>query len=116
MRVIIAGSRGIDDYATVSAAVTRSGFTITRVLSGMARGVDTIAIRYAAANGLPLDAFPAEWSQWGRAAGYRRNVRMAKNADALIAIWDGKSPGTRHMIDVAKANGLHVFVMSAAPG
>jgi hypothetical protein len=116
MRVILAGSRTITDFATVCDAAERSGFSISRVLSGMARGVDTLAIRYAAENGLPLDAFPAEWSRWGRAAGYRRNLLMAENADALIAIWDGRSPGTRHMIEVAKAKGLQVFVMSAAPG
>ena len=116
MRVIIAGSRAINDYATVCDAVQRSALTIGRVLSGMARGVDTLAVRYAAENGLPLDAFPAQWSKWGRAAGYRRNVQMARNADALIAIWDGKSPGTKHMIDVATARRLRVFVMLLAAG
>ena len=112
MRVIIAGSRGINDYAKVRDAVHRSGFPITRVLSGMARGVDTLAIRYAIKNGLPLDTFPAQWSKWGRSAGYKRNVQMAQHADALIAIWDGKSPGTRHMIEAARARGLQLFVVS----
>lgn len=112
MRVIIAGSRGITDFAAVCDAVQRSDFPITRVLSGMARGVDTLAIRYAEENRLPLDAFPAQWGKWGRSAGYRRNVEMAQNADALIAIWDGQSPGTKHMIDVAKARGLRIFVVS----
>jgi hypothetical protein len=112
MKVIIAGSRGITDFATVCDAVPRSGFPITRVVSGMAQGVDTLAIRYGTENGLPCDRFPAEWSKWGRSAGYRRNVQMAQNADGLIAVWDGKSPGTKHMIDVAKARGLRVFVAS----
>ena len=116
MKVIIAGSRGIHDYASLCAAVRDSGFPIGRVLSGMARGVDTLAVRYAADNGLPLDAFPAQWSKWGRAAGYRRNVQMASHADALIAIWDGKSPGTRHMIDVATARRLRIFVTLPAAG
>jgi hypothetical protein len=114
MKVIIAGSRGINDYAKVRDAVQRSGFPINRVLSGMAKGVDTLAVRYATENGLPCDRFPAEWSKWGRSAGYRRNVQMAQNADALIAVWDGQSPGTKHMIDVAKARGLRVFVMPKA--
>jgi len=112
MRVIIAGSRGINDYAKVCDAVQQSGFPISRVVSGMAKGVDTLAVRYAIENDLPCDRFPAEWSRCGRSAGYRRNVQMAQNADALIAIWDGKSPGTWHMIDVAKARGLRVFVLS----
>ena len=116
MRVIIAGSRGINHYATVCDAVQRSGFTISRIVSGMAAGVDTLANRYATQNGLPLDPFPAQWGKWGRSAGYKRNVQMAQNADALIAIWDGKSPGTRHMIEAANAHGLRVFVVTAPTG
>jgi len=110
MRVIIAGSRGIEDYAKVRDAVRRSGFPISRVLSGMAKGVDTLALRYATENALPCDRFPAEWSKWGRSAGYKRNFQIAQNPDALIAVWDGQSRGTRHMIQVAKARGLQVFV------
>src|SRR6266702_2852882 len=72
MRVIIAGSRGINDYAAVCDAVQRSGFTISRVVSGMAAGVDTLAIRYATENALPLDPYPPQWSKWGRSAGYKR--------------------------------------------
>jgi hypothetical protein len=64
MKVIIAGSRGINDYAKVRDAVQRSGFPINRVLSGMAKGVDILAVRYATENGLPCDRFPAEWSKW----------------------------------------------------
>jgi YspA, cpYpsA-related SLOG family len=110
MKVIIAGSRGITDFATVCDAVQRSGFPITRVISGMAKGVDTLAVRFATDNGLPCDRYPADWTKWGRGAGYKRNVEMARNADALIALWDGQSRGTRHMIQVAKARGLQVFV------
>jgi hypothetical protein len=111
MKVIIAGSRTIRDYARVCHAVRRSGFAISRVVSGMAAGVDSLAVRYAKEHGLPCDGFPAEWKRWGRSAGYRRNVQMAAHADALIAIWDGKSPGTRHMIEVAKARGLRIVVL-----
>ena len=112
MRVIIAGSRRINDYAKVCGAVRRSGFPISRVVSGMAAGVDTLAVRFAREHGLPCDQFPAEWRKWGRRAGYRRNVQMAQHADALIAVWDGRSPGTRHIIETAKARGLPVFVAS----
>ena len=75
MKVIIAGSRGIDDYAKVCDAVRRSGFAISRVVSGMAAGVDSLAVRYAADHGLPCDRFPAEWKRWGRSAGYRRTSK-----------------------------------------
>jgi hypothetical protein len=110
MRIIIAGSRAINDYARLCDAVRQAGFPITRVISGAAKGVDALAIRYAAEHNLPCDRFPAEWPRWGRSAGYRRNLLMADHADALIALWDGASPGTRHMIETAKARGLRVFV------
>lgn len=112
MRVIIAGSRTIRQYAKVCEAVQLSGFAISRVVSGLAEGVDMLAVRYALEHGLPCDPFPADWKKWGRRAGYLRNEQMAQYADALIAVWDGKSPGTRHMIEVAKARGLPVFVVS----
>jgi len=111
MRVIIAGSRTIRHYARVCDAVRQSGFAISRVISGLAPGVDSLAVRYAKEHGLSCDGFPAQWSRWGRTAGYRRNVEMAQHADALIAIWDGQSPGTRHMIEVAKARSLRIFVL-----
>ncbi len=110
MRVIIAGSRNIADYKEVCNAVRNSGFVITRVLSGMARGVDTLAVRYAEDNRLPYDKCPADWRKHGKSAGYKRNVHMSENADALIAIWDGTSKGTKHMIDIATKRGLQVYV------
>jgi YspA, cpYpsA-related SLOG family len=112
MRVIIAGSRTIRQYAKVCEAVQLSGFAISRVVSGLAEGVDMLAVRYALEQGLPCDPFPPQWKKWGRSAGYRRNEQMAQHADALIAIWDGRSPGTRHMIAVAKTRGLPVYVVS----
>ena len=55
--------------------------------------------------------FPADWDKYGKAAGYKRNGEMARNADALIAFWDGKSRGTKHMIDLAKKYDLQARVV-----
>ena len=109
MKTIIAGSRTIKDMSAVTKAIAKSGFDITSVVSGMAAGVDMLAARYAMNNGLTLIAMPADWSQ-GRSAGYKRNVEMAKVADALIAVWDGTSRGTEHMINIARERNLKVFV------
>lgn len=49
-----------------------------------------------------LTIFPANWAEFGKYAGYIRNYDMGKNADMLIAFWDGKSKGTSHMIDIAE--------------
>jgi len=110
MKVIIAGSRSIDDYAVICEAIKNSGFEITSVVSGGAVGVDSLGEVYATNNGLPLFQFFPNWSKWGRGAGFVRNKQMARFADALIAIWDGESRGTKHMIDIATEKGLKVFV------
>lgn len=111
MKVIIAGSRNVDNAVNhVGWAVYHSGFQITTVVSGTARGIDQAGETYANHYKIPLIRFPAEWDIHGKSAGYKRNVMMAENADALIAIWDGQSRGTKHMIDIAKSKGLKVFI------
>jgi len=60
---------------------------------------------------LNLIKFPAEWNKFGKAAGPKRNKEMAIAADALIAFWDGKSRGTKNMIELAKQKGLKVKVI-----
>lgn len=59
-----------------------------------------------------LTIFKADWDKHGKAAGFKRNTEMAKYADALIAFWDGKSKGTKHMIDTAKSHNLKVRVIA----
>ena len=113
MRVIIAGSRTITDLIRVRQAMFDAGLNDiapTRIVCGMARGVDMLGREWAHAMDMPVDEFPADWSTYGKRAGYLRNEQMADNADALVALWDGKSPGTKHMIDIARRKGLKVYV------
>lgn len=115
MKLVIAGSRGITDYEVVRSAVIASGYWkqhkhSLEIVSGMARGVDSLAVEFARRNGLNLWEFPADWEQYGKSAGYIRNREMGQFCDAVIAIWDGKSPGTKHMIDIADALGKPVFI------
>lgn len=98
MRVVIAGSRTITDYFEVKQAILLSGFVITEVISGDARGVDKLGETWAKENKIPVQIFPADWLRYGRAAGFRRNRQMAFYSDALIAVWDGSSRGTGDMI------------------
>lgn len=111
MKVIIAGSRDIADYSVVEHAVIKSGFEeITEVVSGCARGVDFLGEQWALNNNIPIRSFPAEWAMFGKSAGYIRNGKMAQYADALIAVWDGKSKGTKNMIDLARERNLQVYI------
>lgn len=112
MRTIIAGSRDITNITSVYRAIAESEFTITLVLSGCARGVDELGEQYADYMNIPIQRFPANWDEYGKSAGYIRNQLMADSADALIAVWDGVSKGTKHMIDIAHKKGLKVFVFT----
>lgn len=118
MKIIIAGSREIKNKILVWKAVSLSNFIITEVVSGMARGVDTIALDIAKELKVPVAKFPAFWKEHGKKAGYYRNCAMAEyvgkkqsgEIGGLIAIWDGESRGTKMMIDIAKKEGLKVYV------
>lgn len=107
MKVIIAGTRYkdkdakivFDDYNLVVEAVARSGFNITEVVSGTAIGADRLGEKWAIANGIPIKEIPADWNRYGNAAGPMRNKVMAEYADAAIVVWDGKSPGSRNMVE-----------------
>ena len=113
MRTIIAGSRGITDYAVVEEAVRASGFKPTVILSGTARGVDRLGERWAREHDVLCQCHPAPWKEMGPRAGFFRNEIMAGMADALIAVWDGGSRGTKHMIETALAKGLTVYIHDA---
>lgn len=112
MRVIIAGSSSITSYDEVFAAIRASGFMyeITTVISGGAIGVDSVGEEWAREQGIPVERFPAEWSKYGKMAGFKRNTDMAMVADALIAVWNGKSSGTKHMIGMANEMDMEVFI------
>lgn len=110
MKVIIAGSRTIDNFHAVEIAVIKSKFDITEVVSGRAKGVDYLGELYALKFSIPIKKFPAQWTMFGKRAGYIRNAEMSEYADALIAVWDGHSPGTLHMINLMKELNKPVYV------
>lgn len=110
MKTIVAGSREITDPILVEIAIASCGWQISMLIHGAARGVDTMAEDWAVANGVPVFSFPANWDAFGKKAGMIRNRQMAMNADALVAVWDGKSRGTANMIRIAEERGLRVFV------
>jgi hypothetical protein len=115
MKVIVAGSRTIVDMHELHAAIILSEFEISEIVSGGARGVDQLGELWASSYGIPVKRFLPEWNKLGRSAGHARNIEMADYADALIAIWDGKSRGTKHMVETARYRGMKVFVHEAKP-
>lgn len=110
MKLIIAGSRGIRDRNILHEAVSRLPFVPSIIVSGAAPGVDRMGEEYAGDYGIPCELHPADWDGLGRRAGYVRNAEMAAVSDALLAIWDGRSPGTKMMIDIMLKAGKPVYV------
>jgi len=111
MKIIIAGSRKFDDHAhhLIRYAVHLSGFDVTEVVSGGAEGIDEYGEIWAESKTIPVCVFKADWQKHGKKAGPIRNGQMAEYGDALIAIWDGVSPGTKDMIAQMKRRRKPVF-------
>jgi hypothetical protein len=115
VKVILAGSRTITDPALLEVAIARSGFHfhMTEVFSGGARGVDALGEGWAHRLGLPIRRFLADWRHLGSFAGPERNGRMARAADALVLVWDGRSRGSADMLAQAHREHLHIHELVA---
>jgi len=113
MRLIIAGSRKFPEAYAYRCLTAWEPFIrrASVVLSGQAAGPDTFGERIAEMWGIPVERHPALWRTEGRAAGILRNNRMVARADALLALYDGHSAGTGHIIEAASAANLTVVVL-----
>lgn len=110
MRTIIAGSRKGTNMQHLKDAIAACGWSPTTVISGGALGADKLGENWAKTNSIPCEIYPADWDKHGKSAGYKRNQEMAEKAEALIAIWDGESRGTKHMIDIARIKKMKIFI------
>lgn len=117
-KVIIAGSRSFRDYgylrAMVDIVLSRKVSMLEDIIivSGCCPGPDLMGEKYAREKGYLVETHPAQWDFYGKTAGPIRNAEMARNADALIAFWNGRSPGTKNMIDEAEKHGLLIRVFN----
>lgn len=119
MRIIVAGSRVFDDYLllkrTLDHLTRKLDKSLLVILSGHAKGADIMGERWCFEALVKSEIHHADWDKHGKAAGHIRNEEMVKVADSLVAFWDGKSTGTKHMIDIAKKKGLNVRVITFTP-
>ena len=106
-RLVVAGCRNFTNYLKASREIQKyinkldAEYSVI-ILSGGANGADELGEKFAEKHKLKLEKYPAEWDRYGRFAGPRRNAQMAKIADGIIVFWDGKSRGTKNMIENAK--------------
>ena len=83
---------------------------VTEIVSGGARGIDTSAREYALKNNIKLKEFLPEYEKYGRSAPLKRNIQIIDYADMVLAFWDGKSRGTKFVIDNCKRIGKRVKI------
>lgn len=133
VKIIIAGSRGFNDYKYLEAKCHKIFYILSKehnilsghiledtqnmeVISGHAKGADILGEMFASKYKIKIKRFFPNWDIYGKRAGYLRNKEMAEYASdsngVLIAFWDGKSKGTKHMINLAKENNLMVFIVN----
>lgn len=121
-KLIVAGGRDFDDYIRLSEellhlANNEYASHAVSIVSGLARGADSLGRRFALDNDVKCYDFPANWNKYGKSAGYRRNEEMGNFSDGLLAFWDGESKGTKNMIEFMRAKGkpVHVIPYSTEP-
>ena len=112
-KVIVAGGRNFNDYPLLEKTLDKllQHKTDVQIVSGLARGADSLGIAYAVDKNIPVAKFPANWEEHGTMAGYQRNIEMAEYADACVCFWNGKSRGTKHMIRIARNLNLQVRII-----
>ena len=108
MKVAVIGSRGlqVNDLEKYLPEKT------TEIVSGGAKGVDTSAREYALKNGIKLTEFLPKYDIYGKSAPLKRNIEIIEYADIVLAFWDGKSRGTKYVIDNCKKMGVTVRIFA----
>jgi hypothetical protein len=112
MNVLVCGSRDIEDKSVVYEALANAPWEPDVLVHGDAVGVDKIADRYARVHSIDRDVHEIPewvWQKVGPRAGPMRNAYMIEQANAVIAVWDGDSTGTKDAMQQAESEGLPVY-------
>lgn len=118
VRLIVAGSRGYNNYDEFSAILKmfvedlelkHPGEPILFITGRAKNGPDNMVIQWCVEHERPWVEYPADWDQFGKRAGYIRNTEMAEVGTDLIVFWDGKTKGSMHMYETGVAKELHVL-------
>jgi hypothetical protein len=102
MKIAIIGSRNFTNYKLLQEILEQYKPKITLVVSGAAKGADSLGEKWALENNIQTLIFPADWNQYGKRAGFIRNEDIIKNCDYCVAFWDGESKGTKHSLSLCE--------------
>lgn len=111
IKLLIAGTRTFNDYHLLQKILSKVKSEIIEIVSGTARGADTLGERYAMEHNISIKRFYPDWDSFGKRAGMLRNREMAKYTDKAIVFWDGESRGTKNMIDEMKKLNREVIIV-----
>ena len=115
MNIAVVGSRTFKNYnfleETLDKLILERKFDNITIISGGARGTDTLAEYYAQNRKYPTIIHIADWNNLGKQAGYLRNEKIVDDADIIIAFHQNNSKGTKHTIDLAKNRGIEVIIL-----
>jgi len=110
MTYAIIGGRDFNDYELVNKIMSQYK-DITSIVSGGAKGADSLGAKYAFDNDIKLITHLPDWDKYGRGAGFVRNKLIIDDADVVIAFWDGKSKGTKNSIDTTKKQNKQIEIV-----
>jgi hypothetical protein len=118
MKLAIIGSRTFNDvnfFVEILHNHFFNGFTSKylpfEIISGGAKGADTLAANFASVHNIKYVEYPAEWAKYGKSAGFKRNQQIINACDMVVAFWDGKSKGAEHSINLAKLLKKPTFIV-----
>ena len=108
MKVAVVGSRNL----TINNLGDYLPKDTTEIVSGGARGIDRCARAYAKTHNIKLTEFLPEYARYGRSAPLKRNLQIIRCADMVLAFWDGRSHGTRFVIENCKKENVPIKVFT----
>ena len=127
VKLAVIGSRDFNDYELVCKTIKEHKFEPILIVSGGAKGADSLGERYADDNNIPKKIFQAEWDnldaepckiktnkqgkKYNVLAGFNRNKSIVDEADMILAFWDGKSSGTENSIEYAEQKGKFIVTI-----
>ncbi len=108
MKAAIIGSRSLN--IDISKYIPEG---VTSIISGGAGGIDSLAEKYARENNIEIEIIRPQYQRYGRCAPIIRNREIVDKADLVVAIWDGKSKGTKSVLSYADKAGKEVILYIA---
>ena len=110
MKIAIIGSRNL----TVNNLEKYLPEGVTEIVSGGAKGIDSCARDYAQENNIKLTEFLPQYEKYGKGAPLKRNLQIINYSDEVLAFWDGKSRGTKYVIDQCRKNNKKVTIQKSS--